>query len=73
MNKYKSFIPSQVFDTQTEEWEEVNPDRNNWIEYGYKEYHKSIIQFTPDLIMVIFTYNDIENYPVSCMYRGILE
>lgn len=75
MEKYKSFVPTQFFNTELEEWVEINESRENWIEdcFWYLERHKSIIEIEKSLIIVTFKSLNNNGRPNSALYKGKLE
>ena len=69
------FIPTKLFNTcpYIQDWEDVNPDGEDWAsdEYWLKEV-TNIIQFTPEIIMVIWKEIDEAGYPIANLYTGTL-
>ena len=65
MNKYKSFIPTHLFNTNKKEWVKVNEERKNYV---HKKFLESITELSTDTIYVTWDYTE-----ESSIYKGKLE
>lgn len=74
--KYTKFIPTFMFNTRTEKWEEINEERENWLNDNddwCQNKVKSISIFLEYTVMVIFNEPSYLDYNHMVLYQGELE
>lgn len=70
MNKYKSFIPSQVLTTRTGEWKDIDKmyEGRNFLEM--QDFVK-IIPIVDNIYLIVWDGDDCT--AINTLYKGILE